>query len=226
MMLRWLCLTLLLHPFPGAAQAPLALDLAALIELGAEPWHDAGAFEGELAEILPGLSVQLVIDEDRSDPFAWSLSGGFAAIPDVAPIGGIISCSRMGFPTRDFLLGSEPSDRAAFRLFRLYDVEHDLAAAWPEGAVARLLCELTWDDSRAVAILSRAEVAPVLAAEHVEISDTTPSGQDAFFGTDGYRLRAEGGRRDSVVIQDRTIVTLSLRHQAVSIRSYLMNGGM
>lgn len=226
--MRWFFLTALMMAAPPAvAQPPVSLDLPGLLDAMTEPWSQGPGFAARLSEVLPGLDVrQRVSVVVADDPFAWSFDGRFAAIADTVPMGARISCARIGFVTRDFLLTSELSRPAAFEVFRLYDVESDLAEAWPEDAVARLVCDLTWDDTRAVTILSEAGVRATLEAQFAQVQDRQPEGQDLFYGADGYRLRGEIGQSDTVIHLDRADVTLTLRHQSVFLRSYLLNGGM
>ncbi|MEM1274676.1 MAG: hypothetical protein AAGF88_12725 [Pseudomonadota bacterium] len=212
---------------PARAEPPVTLDLAGLVALVSEPWRNGPTFEADLAEMLPGLVISTdTLPGGPRDPFAWVRDGHFASVPGVVPIGANVICSRYGLATRDHFAERELTDPETFRLFSLYQVEHDEATAWPEGAVARMSCHITWDDSRALTILPEDVVAEILAQSFAEISDTKPPGQAAFYGAEGYRLTATGGISDTVRVLDRSVVVLTLRHQSVRVRSFLMNGGL
>lgn len=225
-MLRALILLGLISPAPAFAQDPVQIDLPALIALVSEPWRDAVGFEAELAESLPRLRIlRDEVSESINDPMAWLRDGEFAAIPGIVPVGGYVFCARVGIATRDALVEGALNSRARFDLYSRYLIESDLIAAWPEAAIARLSCQITWDDTRAVSILSEMQVNAVLTDAFATLRDTQPSGQDAFYGPDGYRLLGRSGVQNSLVILDQAEVVLTRRHQALRIRSFLLNAG-
>lgn len=226
--MRAILLSSLLWAAPVAAQAPAVLDLEGLIGLVAEPWRDGAGFETALDALMPRLDMRRdTVPDGPTDPFAWVRDAEFAAIPGLVPVGGYILCTRIGLATRDALVEADGvSSRARYELYRRYLVESDLMEAWPETAVARLSCHVTWADTRAVAALPQTRVRDALMAHFDEQHDTMPAGQGAFYGADGYRLEGRVGRADTVVLLDRAEVVLTQRHQAIRVRSFLLNGGM
>ncbi|MEM9317534.1 MAG: hypothetical protein AAGA70_00840 [Pseudomonadota bacterium] len=216
-------------PVPGFAQpaAPGTVDLAGLIELALEPRRDADWVQQRLAEVLPAPEiaeeeVPLIV----RDPMAWVVSGAFGPVAETGEFGGYVSCSRYGLPTRDFLAERALSDPETFALFSLYQIEADEASAWPDAAMARLSCQISWDDSRAVRILPEGEARGPLEAAFAAVDRAEPANQAWFYGTDGYRLNAVGGRSDSVVVLDRMVVILTLRYQVLRVRSFAIGGGV
>ncbi|AHM04948.1 hypothetical protein roselon_02638 [Roseibacterium elongatum DSM 19469] len=124
----------------------------------------------------------------------------------------------------------ELTDPGAFALFGATRAAPDDAAVWPENAVARLACMITWDDTRRVALIPEAEARSALSARFQQIARSDdadrPAGSMALFGAGGYRLDASGGRGDSIVRLDSARIELRVSHQAIRFRSFLMNGGM
>ena len=223
--MRWVFLCLICCAGPLRAQ--VVLDLPALVAMMEEPWRDGPAFEAGMAAVLPGLAIRgdQVPGDGGVDPMAWIREGSFAAVPGLAPVGGFVLCARIGIGTRDFLAERPVSDPASFEVFSLYQLEHDALEAWPEAAVARVSCLITWDDSRAVAILPRETVRRALEGAFARVWNRVPEGQAAFYGPDGYRMLGAGGRADTVVQLESVSVVLTERHQAIRMRSFLMNGG-
>ena len=222
--MRWVFLCLIC--FAGPLRAQVVLDLPGLVAMMEAPWRDGPAFEASMATVLPGLVVRRdQVPGGVVDPMAWAREGSFAAVPGLAPVGGIVLCARIGIGTRDFLAERPVSDPASFEIFSLYQLEHDALEAWPEAAVARVSCLITWDDSRAVAILPRETVRSALEGAFARVWNRVPEGQTAFYGDDGYRMLGTGGRADTVVVLESVSVVLTERHQAIRMRSFLMNGG-
>ena len=222
--MRWLLLCLICCAGPLRAQ--VVLDLPGLVAVMEEPWRDGPAFEARLAAVLPGLVIRGdQVPGGVEDPMAWIREGSFAAVPGVAPVGAFVLCVRIGLATRDFLAERLVSDPASFEIFSAYQLEHDALEAWPEAAVARVSCLITWDDSRAVAVLPPETVRRALQASFFSVVNRVPEGQAAFYGPDGYRMMATGGRADTVVELESAVLVLTERHQSVRLRSFLMNGG-
>ena len=98
---------------------------------------------------------------------------------------------------------------------------------WPVGAVARLACALTWDDSRRVAPLTRAEVLTALEGfGAVEVQpDPNAGARVRVFGPGGYRIEARGGPVTANMRLDAIWVDQLATHQQLRFRSFLMGGG-
>jgi hypothetical protein len=187
------------------AEAPVVVDPAAIIALAGEPWRDRQGF----VEVLEGALGGLELDMPRlpeavrgEDPFLWSVMGRFgAAVPGVRSSGGIVTCSRYGIATRDMLAERNLSDPAVFAIFGATQAAPDDAEVWPETAVARLACVVTWNDTRRVAILPEAPAFAALAARFERVirrGDREVLGEDwrdrpAVFGPGGYQLIGERG---------------------------------
>lgn len=216
----------LAQPAP-AQEGPLTLDVGAVLRLGLDPWQGRAEFAQSLALLLPSFRADangLGASGILNDPFLWVLSGHFAAPPVAGVPGGILSCARYGLATRDWLAEHPLSDPETFALYRLILPSPDDAQVWPDAAIARLGCTLTWDDERAVAIIP-AEVAWLGLREHFDSVTRSGSGE-ALYGSAGYRLDAGEGQEDSMRVLESARIVLTVRHQTLSFRAFLMNGGM
>jgi hypothetical protein len=217
---------------PGALRAqPVVLEAAAMRGaalapyLGRQGFLDllAGAIDGfvpEPARRVPGLA--------GDDIYFWSISGRFGADMAGADVpGGILTCARYGLETRDRLAAIRLSDPAVFPVMRQALILSDDSAAWPEGAVARLACALTWDDGRRVAPMARADVLAVLEGFETVATRPDPRAEAAtrVFGPGGYRIAGRGGPADAVVVLEAIWVDQLATHQQFRFRSFLMGGG-
>jgi hypothetical protein len=235
-----LCLFLLFAPPPLSAQeaAPVTLDPAEILALGEAPWLDRAGFRDRLEAALGGISVDMppLPEAMRADdPFLWSLTGRFGApLAGSSVPGGIFACSRYGLATRDVMSANSLSDPRAFALFGATQAAHDDAAVWPEAGLARLSCMITWDDTRRVAIIPET---PATAALHARFDEVRRLGDAEIIGADwqdypprygdeGYRLEASRGARDSVLVYESALIELTVGHQAIRFRAFLLNGGV
>ena len=225
------CLCLIL---PLRVSAQVVLDADAVFALSETPWRDRAAFHEALDAALGGVVIETgpMPDELRAaDPWLWSLMGRFGAELDgVSTPGGIVACSRYGLATRDRLAATDLTDPEAFALYGATRASPDDASVWPENAVARLACMITWDDTRRVAILPEVAARDALARRFDRIARRdeadAETGGLVIYGPDGFRLEATDGRRDSVVQLESARIELRVSHQAIRFRSFLMNGGM
>lgn len=222
------------HP----AIAQVALDPDEVLTLSEMAWADRADFLAALDPAMGGLTLdmpRLPEGVRAEDPFLWSVTGSFgAAIDGVGTTGGIVACSRYGLATRDMLAERSLSDPDTFALFAATQAAPDDPDVWPEAAVARLACMITWNDTRRVAILPEEPARAVLDArfDHVSRSGDAEVLGEALdtaapiYGEDGYLLRARGGRADSVIEVESARIELRVGHQLVRFRAFLMNGGM
>lgn len=231
------CAAMLL-PVSAAKADPVTLDPDAVLALSEAPWSDRARFLDDLDTALGGMTVERPrlpqADRDR-DPFLWSIAGRFGApLAGVATPGGIVVCARYGLATRDRMAEMGLSDPETFLLLGATIAASDDAAVWPEAAVARLSCMITWDDTRRVTILPEEPVRAALSARFAEVArigDAEFHGagwQDyaPVFGAEGYRYAATAGRRDSVTVLDSALVERRVSHQRILFRSFLLAGGM
>ena len=214
------------------------LDPAGILTLAAEPWRDRDGFAARLAGVLGEVSVdmpRLPAELREDDPFLWSLTGQFGTpLEGVETPGGIFACSRYGIATRDRLAGTRLTDPTAFALFGATLAAHDDAAAWPAEGVARLACMITWDDTRRVAIIPEEPATLALAARFEEVTrrgdaETYGDGWQLYrplYGADGYHLEGRGGERTSVLLLDSAVIALTVGHQVIRFRAFLLNGGV
>jgi hypothetical protein len=172
-------------PVPSGAEAPVAVDPAAILALAGEPWRDRQGFVDALGAALGGLELDMPRLPEavrEGDPFLWSVMGRFgAAVPGLNSSGGIVTCSRYGIATRDRLAESDLSDPAVFGIFGATQAAPDDAAVWPEAGVARLACVVTWNDTRRVAILPEA---PARAAMEARFEEVVRRGDREVLGED------------------------------------------
>jgi len=223
----------LLLPLPAAAQSPPAvLDVAGIVALAEQPWMGRRDMLTALEARLPGFDPDPRATPARlseEDPWFWSIIGSFGANrPDLPASGGVVTCARYGVDTRDRFATADLSTTENFTLFRFSMAAHDDAEVWPEQAVARLSCMITWDDTRRVAILPRDAVLPVLEQRFDRV-DLTQSGANAdvsLYGAEGYRAEAIGGSESSLGVVESLLVELRVTHQRISFRSFLLGGGV
>lgn len=216
---------------------PVALDLAAILDLAERPWLDRDLMETELQALLWGYAASpapVADDVTLADPWFWSISAEFGSPrPDLRTAGALVFCARYGQETRERLASATLSDPSVFRLLRLVQPAHDDADVWPEDAVARVSCMITWDDRRRVEILPVADVRLPLAERFESVTVTGDAehyglgweGYAPLYGPEGYRVEARGGPRNSAAIVDNVVVELRVTHQRISFRSFLRGGG-
>ena len=233
-MARLILLALVLI-LPAAGQAqPVVLEPAALLDLARRPYLDRAAMRDRLAGGLGGFVADRPAPVPAlvaGDPFYWALAGRFGApLPvETGVPGGLAICARYGLETRDLLAGMGLSDPRAFALLRQALILADDAAAWPEGAVARLACSITWDDARRVAPLSgegvRALLDPVFDTVQGRIRQVPEAEGPRVFGPPDYRIGATGGPRDAAVFLESVRIERLATHQRIRLRAFLMGGG-
>ena len=233
-----LCLALSLGPAHAQDTGPVTLDPAAVLALGAEPWRDREQFRDRLDLALGGITLDMprLPEELRAaDPFLWSLTGRFGApLAGSSVPGGLFACSRYGLSTRDLMAETSLTDPRAFALFGATQAAHDDAEAWPEAGLARVACTITWDDTRRVAIIPEGPATAALQARFDEVrrlGDAEMLGADwqsqpPRYGEDGYRLEARFGSASSVLVYDSALIELTVGHQAIRFRAFLLNGGV
>jgi len=217
---------------PGALSAqPLVLDGAALRGAALAPYLGRAGFLDLLAGAIDGFvpaPARPVPGLVGDDIYFWSITGAFGAeMAGAAVPGGLLSCARYGLETRDRLAATLASDPAVFPVMRQALILSDDIAAWPEGAVARLACALTWDDGRRVAPMARADVLALLAGFETVTTRPDPraGARVRVFGPGGYRIEARGGPADRVVMLEAIRVEQLATHQQFRFRSFLMGGG-
>ena len=169
------------------------------------------------------------------DPYLWALTGSFGGARAGTDLpGGILACSRYGSATRDFLAGARLTDPGAFQLMGATMAASDDASVWPEGAVARSFCVVTWDDATRVATLEAETVLPLLVAAFASVTRTgdaeryEANWQDdvPLYGARGYPLEPVGGPHTAAAQVDRMRVELRVTHQRITFRAFLMGGGV
>lgn len=223
---------LLITPVPALAQ-PVSVEMTVMRDAALAPYLGRAAFLDVLTmglgeftaspvRQIPGLAV--------GDPFFWSIDGQFGAPFEATTVpGGLVSCARYGLETRDLISVVSLSDPAAFAMMRQAVILSDDNVAWPEGAVARLVCSLTWDDARRVVPLDADTVLQVLSEQFADITHhPDPRGQSGglrVFGPGGYRIVARDGPADSFVTLDLIAVDQLATHQQLRFRSFLMGSG-
>ncbi len=224
-------LAALVGPLRATSQsADPALDfpLGAILDIAELAHLDAPRFLDALGGPLPLTTVEAPpVVSSFPDPFLWAASGSFGG-QGASPIpGAIFLCGRYGLATRDAFAERGFTDRETFGLMGRLQPATDDIAAWPDGAVARLSCTFVWDDAQTVAILPEEGVRGVLEPQFASLARRgDPPASAPVFGEDGFELIARTGRNDTLVVVDRAVVVLTLGHQSVSFRSFLMGGGM
>lgn len=209
---------------PVAAQTPLTMPIVDTLALTSQPFLSRDAFHRALLSALPGLSIERdATNPPILDPFLWAIAGSFGPNGDRAIPGAIFICARYGLATRDYFAEHGFSTRETFELMGQVMPLPDDLEVWPEGAVARLHCSFVWDDERVVWILDED---PARLALEAVFTHVHPSGAEGSINPQGYRLDATGGARDSVAQVEGATVILTLGHQSVAFRSFLMGGGM
>jgi len=215
------------------AAAPAAPDLPALVRLATQPYLAQPAVEARLATILPDLRLAShpVPDLTALDPFYWAISGRYGAPLVGAPApGGVVTCARYGLITAEALAPRRSTEPEVFPVWQQALILSDDARAWPDDAVARVACSITWDDARRVAPLSAANTEDALS-ELFEIVLSGPDprerpGQTRVFGPGGYRVAGQGPVGDSTFRIDLFEVDQLATHHQILFRSFLIGGGV
>lgn len=220
------------EPLPPA---PVALDLGQLLDLAEQPWLDRAAFLQGLQGPLSAVTVDRVPVTEamrRADPWLWSIVGRFGTpLAGTDRPGGIVVCARYGVDTRDRLAATPLSGPEGFLLFGATLAAPDDASVWPEEAVARLSCMLTWDDARRVAIVPRRVARDTWQARFGAVSENDDAARraagaaDLFFGPEGYRVAGGGGGTPNVVLVESAMIERRPAHQRLVFRSFLLGGG-
>ncbi|OAN75571.1 hypothetical protein A8B78_16310 [Jannaschia sp. EhC01] len=210
---------------PATAQeAPLRFPLGGVLALANQAYLDRNSFERALTTLFPlAISPERPPDTAPIDPFLWSLSGSFGGTGAHPRPGAIFECTRYGLATREVFAAEGMSSARTFALMRYARPQFDDATNWPEGAVARLHCVFVWDDVRVVEIMPESASRAPLATLFQTLTDQPSPSQ--VYGAAGYRIDATGGPDDSVVQVESARMTLTLGHQSLSFRSFLMAGG-
>ncbi|MEM9756973.1 MAG: hypothetical protein AAF914_13305 [Pseudomonadota bacterium] len=215
------------------APAPVAVNLAEILDLAEAPWLTRVELRGRLETALGSiLATDRALPSGlyEADPFLWVLEGHFGAPLDgAARPGGIVICARYGLASRDLMAETGLTDRTVFALYGATLADPDDASVWPPEAIARLSCTLTWDDTRRVEILAEAVAQPEFAARFRTVTradDATGAAAIPFYGPDGFLLRGLGGPQTSVGVVESAEVELRPSHQRVSFRAFLLAGGM
>ncbi|MBF9033849.1 hypothetical protein HKCCE2091_06320 [Rhodobacterales bacterium HKCCE2091] len=209
--------------------APLILDLDGVLSLSERPWLGRRDFVAALGEVLPGLWLTpYARGEATADPFRWSVTATFGSDDGSRATGTRVACARYGLSTRDRFRDEGFTSPAGFALMQELLPQFDDAEAWPDGAVARLYCSVTWDDARVVAILPEGPARSGLEARFAVVERLAGGGavQPGLYGQTGFRLRARGGAADTRFEVESARVVLTLGHQQVTFRSFLMGGGV
>lgn len=219
------CLAALFGPAHRAG-AQITLDLDAVLDLAEAPWRDRAGFARDLRGALQGTAF------DRPggggpvalhDPFLWTIAGRFGDAPGMASgrAGGVVRCARYGLETRDLLREAELSDPSIFVLFSATLAAHDDAKVWPEEAIARLSCMITWDDPRRVAILDQVTAQRAIDARFRRLTTRESSADRS-----GYSVLGRDGEADGTVWVESARIERGPAHQAIRFRAFLLNGGV
>lgn len=212
---------------------PVPPDLAALLDIMAAPFQQREAVAAQLADALPlfnPLPEPVAPGPTEGDLYFWSVEGRFGLpVEGVHAPGGLVICARYGRVTLERLQDLPSSDARVFPLMRQAAILHDDAGTWPEAAVARLVCQVTWDDSRRVAPLARDAVQATLSNRFSTVLVTPdPAERPAsvrVFGPGGYVIDGQGGPSDMIRVIDRAEVRQVATHQLILMRSFLLGGG-
>lgn len=234
-MLRLTAPLLMLALLTGPLRAdPPPPDLGALLDIAEAPFQQRDAVERQLAEALPlftPMPEPAQPGPTLGDLYYWSLEGRFGLhIEGTNAPGGFVTCARYGRITLERLQELPSSDPRVFPLMRQAAILHDDASAWPEQAVARLVCQVTWDDGRRVAPLS---VVAVVAELQTVFDDvvTRPDprerpGETRVFGPGGYQVAGGGAAENSFFQLDLFEIDQLATHHQILFRSFLIGGGV
>jgi hypothetical protein len=225
-------LTLVLLIAPLRAD-PVPPDLGALLDIAEAPFQQRDAVERQLAGALPQFSPSPEPAQPGptvGDLYYWSLEGRFGLhIAGTNAPGGFVTCARYGRITLDRLQELPSSDPRVFPLMRQAAILHDDASAWPEQAVARLVCQVTWDDGRRVAPLERDTVEELLSDRFAMVLSRPDPAERPIsvrvFGPGGYVIEGQGGPADMIRVVDRAEVRQVATHQLILLRGFLLGGG-
>lgn len=227
-----LCLVCVTTPLAAQptqpVDAPLTFPLTEVLALADNAHLDRTGFRRALEAVLPILTTDdHPLTSPPLDPFLWALTGSFGTEGAEPRPGAIFGCARYGLGTRDVFAQHGLASSLTFALMRHARPQYDDAQAWPDGAVARLYCSFVWDDRRVVAILDEADTQAGLASLFdVLTSLPQTAGTFAIYGEEGFRIDATSAPADSVIHVDSARMTLTLGHQALSFRAFLMGGGV
>ncbi|GAB5445851.1 MAG: hypothetical protein Gyms2KO_07240 [Gymnodinialimonas sp.] len=203
----------------------MRFPLADILGIAAHAHLDRTGVLRELGAVVPlSVAAETPLSRAPNDPFLWSLTGSFGGTGAHPRPGAIFACARYGLETRDVIAANGLASRQTFALMRFAQPQFDDTAVWPEGAVARLYCSFVWDDARVVEIMAEAATREGLGALFQTLTDRPAPPQ--IYGEEGYRIDATGGRDDSVVQVESARMTLTLGHQSLTFRSFLMGGGV
>jgi len=216
-----------------AAGQPVAPDLPQLVTLATEPYLGREAVAARLEAILPQASLDASPPPDLTapDPFYWAISGRFGPPLDGASApGGVVACARYGLITREAMAARRSTDPEVFPIWQQALILSDDAPAWPEPAVARLACSITWDDGRRVAPLSMAQaeaaLRPLFDSVTAGPDPREHPGQTRVFGPGGYRVAGQGRVATASYRLDLFEVDQLATHHQILFRSFLMGGGV
>jgi len=233
-MLRHAFVALLaLMPCAPLCADPAPPDLARLLDAMAAPYLHRAAFldhlEAALGQFQPTLA-QAVPSPAEGDGYFWAIEARFGLpMEETRAPGGVVTCARYGRITLERLQLVPSSDPQVFPMMRQAAILHDDASAWPEQAVARLVCLITWDDARRVAPLDRHVVLAQLSSRFAAVSeDPDPAevpGGVRVFGPGGYLIEALTGPATLTHVMDRAGISQTGTHQLILLRSYLLGGG-
>lgn len=213
---------------------PVAPDLAALLSAMDRADAPRAAFldrlDAALDRFQPAMEAPLPAAAE-GDGYFWAIEARFGlSMAGTRAPGGVLTCARYGRITLERLQAVPSSDPAVFPLMRQAAILHDDAQAWPEQAVARLACLITWDDARRVAPLDPAGVLSLLADRFSRISHGPDPGEQPggvrVFGPGGYVISARDGPADLIRVVDRAEISQTGTHQLIVLRSYLLGGGV
>lgn len=217
-----------LHVLPASAQdqPPLIFPLLDILEIAQHAHLDRNGFRQQLTGILPLSVTQTTIPNTPLDPFLWSLSGSFGTETSPQTPGAIFGCARYGLGTREAFAQHGFTASETFALMRYAQPQFDDTEIWPDGAVARLHCAFVWDDALVVEIMGAGDARAGLAAHFDTLTERPQTDRTRIvYGEDGYRIDAANGLENSVVQVESARMTLTLGHQSLSFRSFLMGGG-
>ena len=234
MMVRFFMATMMALGLAGAGRAdPPAPGLATLTELSTAPYLSRPAFLDRLSEALPRLipGPATTPAPAEGDPYWWAIEARFGEpMDDVRAPGGVVLCARYGRLTQEAMAQLSSTEPGAFQLWQQAVILSDDAVAWPDAAVARLACSITWDDGRRVAPLApgpaRETLLTLFDAVTLGPDPRERPGQVRVFGPGGYRMAADGRVEDTGFQLDLFEIEQLATHHLILFRSYLMGGGV
>ncbi|WP_224815079.1 hypothetical protein [Hasllibacter sp. MH4015] len=209
------------------APDPLIMPMAAILDLARQPFLAEDRFIAALSEAVPTHLIRSgPMDTPEPDPFLWAIGGTFGPDSARALPGAIFGCGRYGLATREAFAERGFVEPRMFALMRAALPLSDDPDVWPDGAVARLHCSFVWDDARVVAIVPEDAALATLNAHYAEVgSSANIAFRQALYGPDGYALTGRHGPSDTVIHVESAQIVLTLGHQSLTFRSFLMGGG-